>query len=169
MRLGHAGIVDHSVDLSTTYFKKKYEKGMDRSNKKNQDIIQMHNSKYQCHMAACCTYHRPTYFSQLLNRSHTKKAYLLTKTIEEFSGKSSEERTSRQKMITQKEEVCQSLFCPNRIIILCDLQIDHIFHITLIYIIFQCDDAIVPCFFCLKMFYNVEPNTVCLGQLVSRP
>ena len=20
----------------------------------------MHNSKYQCHMAACCTYHRPT-------------------------------------------------------------------------------------------------------------
>ena len=33
----------------------------------------MHNSKYQCHMAACCAYHRPTNFSQLLNRSHTKK------------------------------------------------------------------------------------------------
>ena len=28
-----------------------------------------------------------------------KKAYLLTKNIEEFSGKSSEERTSRQKKI----------------------------------------------------------------------
>ena len=57
----------------------------------------MHNSKYQCHMAACCTYHRPTYFSKLLNRSHTKKAYLLTKKTHEVSGKSSEGRTSRQK------------------------------------------------------------------------
>ena len=33
----------------------------------------MHDSKYQCHMAAYCTHHQPTYFSQLLNRSHTKK------------------------------------------------------------------------------------------------
>ena len=58
----------------------------------------MHDSKYQCHTAACCTYHRPTYFSQLLNRSHTKKAYLLTKkNIEEFSGTSSEKWTRRQK------------------------------------------------------------------------
>ena len=63
----------------------------------------MHNGKYQCHMAACRTYHRPTYFSQLLNKSHTK-AYLLTKNIEEFSGKSSEEWTNRQKMIRQKEQ-----------------------------------------------------------------
>ena len=31
-----------------------------------------------------------------------KKAYLLTKNIEEFSEKSSEERTSRQKTIRQK-------------------------------------------------------------------
>ena len=31
-----------------------------------------------------------------------KKAYLLLKNIEEFSGKSSEERTSRQKKIRQK-------------------------------------------------------------------
>ena len=31
--LGHAGIVDHSVDLSIQDFKK-YKKGMDRSNKK---------------------------------------------------------------------------------------------------------------------------------------
>ena len=31
-----------------------------------------------------------------------KKAYLLTKNIKEFSGKSSEERTSRQKKIRQK-------------------------------------------------------------------
>ena len=35
IRLGHAGIVDHSVDLSIPDLKKKkYKKGMDRSNKK---------------------------------------------------------------------------------------------------------------------------------------
>ena len=56
----------------------------------------MHNSKYQCHMAVCCTYHRPTHFSKLLNGSHT------TKNIEEFSGKSFEERASRQKKMRQK-------------------------------------------------------------------
>ena len=32
IRLEHAGIVDHSVDLSIPDFKKKYKKGMDRSN-----------------------------------------------------------------------------------------------------------------------------------------
>ena len=32
-RLGHSGIMDHSVDLSISIFKK-YKKGMDRSNKK---------------------------------------------------------------------------------------------------------------------------------------
>ena len=32
-RLGHAGVVDHSVDLSIPDLKK-YKKGMDRSNKK---------------------------------------------------------------------------------------------------------------------------------------
>ena len=34
IRLGHAGIVDHYVDLSIPDFKKKCKKGMDRSNKK---------------------------------------------------------------------------------------------------------------------------------------
>ena len=33
-----------------------------------------------------------------------KKAYLLTKNIEEFSGKSLEERASRQKTIRQKQK-----------------------------------------------------------------
>ena len=33
VRLGHTGIVDHSVDLSIPYLKK-YKKGMNRSNKK---------------------------------------------------------------------------------------------------------------------------------------
>ena len=40
IRLGHAGIVDHSVDLSIPdFFFKKYKKGMDRSNKKNSEIL----------------------------------------------------------------------------------------------------------------------------------
>ena len=60
----------------------------------------MHNSKYQCHMAACCTYHRPTLLTA--KQEPYKKAYLLTKNIEEFSGKSLEERASRQKTIRQK-------------------------------------------------------------------
>ena len=47
----------------------------------------MHNSKHQRHTAARHTHYRPTHPSQLLNRSRTKKAYLLTKNIEEFSGK----------------------------------------------------------------------------------
>ena len=34
IRLGHAGIVDHSVDLSIPDFLKRYKKGMDRGNKK---------------------------------------------------------------------------------------------------------------------------------------
>ena len=34
IRLGHAGIMDHSVDLSIPDFKKSIKKGMDRSNKK---------------------------------------------------------------------------------------------------------------------------------------
>ena len=66
----------------------------------------MHNSKYQRHMAARCTYHRPTHPSQQLNSSHTKtKAYLLTKNIEECSGKSSGDWASGQKKkkIKQKE------------------------------------------------------------------
>ena len=56
IRLGHAGIVDHSVDLSIPDFKKVYKK------KEWTEAIKkiMQNSKYQCHMAACCTYHRPT-------------------------------------------------------------------------------------------------------------
>ena len=33
----------------------------------------MHTGKYQCHMAASCTYHLPTMISWLLNKSHTKK------------------------------------------------------------------------------------------------
>ena len=35
IRLGHAGIVDHSVDLSIPDFKKVLKNGMERSNKKN--------------------------------------------------------------------------------------------------------------------------------------
>ena len=38
IRLGHAGIMDHSVDLSMPDLKKKYKKGMDRCNKKFKNI-----------------------------------------------------------------------------------------------------------------------------------
>ena len=38
----------------------------------------MHNSKYQCHMAACCTYHRQTC---LLLTAKQESAYLLMKSI----------------------------------------------------------------------------------------
>ena len=56
----------------------------------------MHNSKYQFPMAACCTYHRPTYLLLATKQEPCKKAYLITKNIREFSGKSSGEWTSRQ-------------------------------------------------------------------------
>ena len=39
IRLGHAGIVDHSVDLSIPDFFLKYKKEMDRSNKNSKNII----------------------------------------------------------------------------------------------------------------------------------
>ena len=53
---------------------------MDRNNKEIQNM-QLHNGKHQCHMAACCTHHQPTIFSQLLNKSHTLLAHLLEKKI----------------------------------------------------------------------------------------
>ena len=75
--------------------------------------IQTHNGKYQCHISACCTYHRPTVCSMLhitltncllltAKQEPYKTAYLLTKNIEEFFGKSLEERASRQKTIRLK-------------------------------------------------------------------
>ena len=61
---------------------------MDRSNNNNSKNL---DSTYQCYKASCCTSHRPTYFSWLLNRGHTNKQTnknrLLTKNVEEFSGK----------------------------------------------------------------------------------
>ena len=59
----------------------------------------MHNGKYQCHMAASCTYHLPTIFSQLLNKSHTKNQKKW-----KFSGKKSGEWTVSRKMTRQKEQ-----------------------------------------------------------------
>ena len=63
----------------------------------------MHNSKYQCHMTACRTYIPPTNCLFLTAKQEPyKKVYFLTKNIEKFSGKSPEERASRQKKIRQK-------------------------------------------------------------------
>ena len=89
IKLGHAGIVDHSVDLSTPDFKKSIKKRMDRSNKKNSKIL------YKCITANTVSYgsmlHIPPTNCLLLTAKQEqpyKKAYLLTKNIEEFSGKS---------------------------------------------------------------------------------
>ena len=57
-------------------------------------------------MAACCTYHRSTYFPYGLAAKHQpyKKAYLFTKNIEEYSGKKSQEnRPVGKKKKRQKE------------------------------------------------------------------
>ena len=43
--------------------------------------MQMYIGKYQCNRGASCTYDLPITISFLLNNSHTKKAYLLTKTF----------------------------------------------------------------------------------------
>ena len=47
----------------------------------------MHNGKYQCHVAVCCTYHRQTYSpaaKQEPYQKEDKKACLLKKNIEEL-------------------------------------------------------------------------------------
>ena len=60
----------------------------------------MHNSKCQCHMAACCTYHRSAYFLSAKQEPY-KKAYLLTKNIEEYSWENMEPNEPvRQKLET---------------------------------------------------------------------
>ena len=72
---------------------------MDRSNKKN-------NKKFKCITAntGAMLHIPPTNLLLLDDKQEPhKKAYLLTKNIEDFFGKSSEEWTSRQKKIRQKE------------------------------------------------------------------
>ena len=63
----------------------------------------MHNRKYRCHMAVCCTYHRPTYFSYLLNRSHTKKLSLNENYWKNFLEKFRRMDQLAEKKIRQKE------------------------------------------------------------------
>ena len=73
--------------------------------KKERNLVQMHNRKYQCHMAACCTYQLPIYFCYRQNRSHTKTDDFLTKNIAEFFwGKKSGEWAGRQKKKDQREK-----------------------------------------------------------------
>ena len=64
----------------------------------------MHNGKYQCHMAASCTYHLPTVISQLLNKSHTKNPNPYQKIFESFLEKKSGEWTISRKITRQKEQ-----------------------------------------------------------------
>ena len=75
---------------------------MERSNKKNlkYDI----NAEQQIPVSYGSMLHIPPTNCLLLTAKQEpyKKAYLLTKNIEDFSGKSLEERASRQKTIRQK-------------------------------------------------------------------
>ena len=75
---------------------------MDRSNKK---ILKYYiNALQQIPVSYGSMLHIPPTNSLFLTAKQEpyKKAYLLTKNIEEFSGKSVEERASRQKTIRQK-------------------------------------------------------------------
>ena len=87
IRLGHAGIVDHYVDLSIPDFKKSIKKEWTEAIK-NSKIL------YKCITANTSVIwsmlHIPPTNCLLLTAKQEpyKKAYLLTKNIEEFSGKS---------------------------------------------------------------------------------
>ena len=75
---------------------------MDRSNKKK--LKYYINAYQQIPVQYGSMLHIPPTNLLLLaaKQEPYKKAYLLTKNIEEFSGKSLQERASRQKMIRQK-------------------------------------------------------------------
>ena len=83
--------MDHSIDLSIPDLNF-FFKGMDRSNEK---ILILYKSIIANTSAI---WQHPAHTTDQLTSSscktgaiHTKKAYLLTKNVEEFSGKSSEE------------------------------------------------------------------------------
>ena len=96
----HAGIVDHFVDLSIPDLEKVYKKEMDRSNKKK---IKKNKCITANPSAAYCTYHQPTYFFQLLNRSHSKSLSLNEKYWKDFLEKVQENGPAGRKRIRQKE------------------------------------------------------------------
>ena len=77
---------------------------MDKSNKKKLYIKYHINAKQQIPVPYGSMLHKPPTNLLLLaaKQEPYKKAYLLTKNTEELSGKSLEERTSRQKKIRQK-------------------------------------------------------------------
>ena len=55
-------------------------------------------------MAVCCTHHPPQLTVIAAKQEPYKKAYLLTKNIEEFSGKMSGQQASRQKKKGRKKK-----------------------------------------------------------------
>ena len=56
----------------------------------------MHNGKYQCHMAASCTYHLPTII--------TKQTYLKEINIQCISWEKVRRMDHQQEMTTQREQ-----------------------------------------------------------------
>ena len=92
--------MDHSVDLSIPDFKKGIKKEWTEATKNSKilyECITANTSVIWQHAA-----HTTNCLLLTAKQEPYKKAYLLTKNIEEFSGKSLEERASRQKTIRQK-------------------------------------------------------------------
>ena len=79
---------------------------MDRNNKNH--FMWMHNSKYHCRMAACCTYHRLIYFSLAVKQeTHTHKSLPLHKKYWRiiWEKKSGEWAGRRKKVIIRRKKV----------------------------------------------------------------
>ena len=65
----------------------------------------MHNGKYQCHMAASCTYHLVTIISQLLNKSlNLNEKWLLLFFFFFFLFEKCQNGPLAENMTTQKEQ-----------------------------------------------------------------
>ena len=90
--------MDHYVDLSIPNFKKSIKKEWTEA------IFFYINAKQQIPVSYGSMLYIPPTNCLLLTAKQEpdKKAYLLAKNIEEFSGKSLEERASMQKTIRQK-------------------------------------------------------------------
>ena len=102
IRLGQDGIVDHSVDLSIPDSFLSIKKERTKTIKKS--LKYYINAKQQIPVPYGSMLRIPPTNLLLLaaKQESYQKAYHLMKNIEEFSGKSSEERASRQKKIRYK-------------------------------------------------------------------
>ena len=94
LRLGHACVVDHSK-LSVINTRLMGERKRRRRNtlKKKKKKRERERGKYQCHIAASCTYRVPTIISLLLKTIRTmQRSLYLNEQIWRFAGKMSVSR-----------------------------------------------------------------------------